>query len=129
VSEEIRITDAATGGAKGMKPERLSLVPWDSVRAISRASNYGATKYADKDVGAFNWRRGYAWSLSYDACIRHLSSWWEGEDTDPESGLHHLWHAGWHCLALIWFTQHKPEKDDRPCSYPALSALPPAHNG
>jgi hypothetical protein len=29
-------------------------------------------------------------SVYFDATIRHLFSWWEGEDIDPDSGLHHV---------------------------------------
>ena len=28
--------------------------------------------------------------MYYDACLRHLTAWWEGQDVDPESGLSHL---------------------------------------
>lgn len=116
-TSEVRKTDAATGGQKGAKPERISLIPWEGVRLISRASHFGSTKYDDPKVGPYNWRRGYAWSLSYDALQRHLGAWWDGEDNDPESGLSHLAHAGWHVLALIWFVAHKPKLDDRPHTY------------
>ena len=117
MGEEIRITDSASGGQKGMKPERLGLLPWESLRLISRTSHYGATKYADGDVGPWNWRRGYAWSLSFDALQRHLAAWWEGEDRDPESGQLHLGHAGWHILTLLWFGLHRRAFDDRPHTY------------
>jgi hypothetical protein len=26
----------------------------------------------------------------FDATLRHLFAWWEGEDLDPASGLHHI---------------------------------------
>ena len=112
-SQEIRITDPETGGQKGQKPERYDLLPYTSLAAIARVYNYGAEKYNDPEVGPHNWRRGYKWSLSYAALMRHLTQWWEGEDMDKESGHSHLAHAGWHILTLIWFTLRKPELDDR----------------
>lgn len=100
---ETRIVNATTGGEKGSKPQRLDLVPWDAVAAISEVYAFGANKYADH-----NWRKGYAWSLSFAALMRHLGAWWEGQDFDEESGLSHLAHAGFHVLALLTF-----EADDR----------------
>jgi len=50
---------------------------------------HGARKY-----GRHNYRAmGVRASVYYDACMRHLMAWWEGEDIDPDSGLHHLAHA------------------------------------
>ena len=69
---------------------------------------YGS-KYA-----RYNFLRGYDWSLSFDALCRHLLAFWAGEDIDPESGLPHMAHAGWHCLTLLAFMQRHPELDDRP---------------
>ena len=46
----------------------------------------GAHKY-----GRHNYRvAGVRASVYYDAMLRHLFAWWEGEDTDPASGLHHI---------------------------------------
>lgn len=114
MSKERVIIDPATGGRKGQKPERFELLPWDSVKVIARVYDYGATKYSDPIVGPHNWRRGYAWGLSFAALLRHLTAWWEGEDIDPESGHPHLAHAGWHVLTLIWFTLTGKGTDDRP---------------
>lgn len=106
--EETRVTDPNTGGQKGAKPERFSLIPFDALDMILRSYHYGAEKYSPH-----NWRRGYAWSLSFDALMRHITAWWEGENTDPESGHHHLAHAGWHVLALLWFQLNAKGTDDR----------------
>lgn len=114
MSKEIRITDPNTGGQKGSKPERYDLIPWNALSIIACVYHYGAQKYEDPTVGPHNWRRGYAWSLSFAALLRHLTAWWEGEDVDPESGHSHLAHAGWHILTLIWFTLTNKGTDDRP---------------
>lgn len=102
------MTDPVTGGQKGSKPERFSLLPFDALDEILRAYNYGSKKYADH-----NWRKGYNWSLSFDAAMRHLTAWWEREEKDPESGLSHLAHAGWHVLCLLWFQLNGAGTDDR----------------
>ena len=111
--EETRVTDPNTGGQKGAKPERFSLLPFDALDEIVRSYDYGAKKYSPH-----NWRRGYAWSLSFDALMRHLTAWWEGENIDPESGHSHLAHAGWHVLALLWFQLNAKGTDDRLATQP-----------
>lgn len=56
----------------------------------------GALKY-----GRANWRViGVRSSIYYDAARRHLNKWFEGENTDPDSGLPHLAHA-MACLAIL----------------------------
>lgn len=105
---EVRITDPKTGGQKGMKPERLDLIPRHGLEVLSRVYGYGAAKYADH-----NWRKGYKWSLSYAAMQRHLIAFWDGEDNDKESGLPHLGHAAFHCFALMGFMDFYKTGDDR----------------
>lgn len=104
-------TTSRTGGQKGVKPQRHSLVPKEGIDVIAEVFAFGATKYADH-----NWRRGYEWSKSYDAMLRHLTAWWSGEDVDPESGLSHLGHAGFHMMALATWERlggRYEEFDDR----------------
>ena len=69
----------------------ISKVPWSTLSApvigeTGLAMFEGARKY-----GRHNWRNvGVRSSVYYDAALRHLAAWWEGEDTDAESGLSHL---------------------------------------
>lgn len=112
MSNEVRTT-SATGGQKGVKEERLSLLPRLGLEAIARVYAFGASKYA-----AHNWRRKYEWSKSVDAALRHLHAFNDGETNDPESGLPHLAHAGFHILALLtWLAEDgegaKNPMDDR----------------
>jgi len=105
---EVRVRNERTGGEKGSKPERMDLVPPRPLLAVSRVYSFGATKYAD-----WNWAKGYAWSLSYAACMRHLLAFWNGEDNDPESGEPHLAHAAFHLFTLLQFMQDHRDLDDR----------------
>ena len=107
-TKEVRVTNEKTGAQKGVKLRRYDLVPTDAVGQIAEVYGFGAQKYSNH-----NWRKGYDWGLSYGALQRHLEAFWNGEDTDPESGLPHLAHAGWHCLALLTFMREHPELDDR----------------
>lgn len=105
---EVRIVDPVTGGEKGSKPERFDLIPVGALREIARVYGFGAAKYADN-----NWRKGYAWHLSYAANQRHLTSFWDGEDLDPESKLPHLAHAAWQSITLLQFYLDGLGTDDR----------------
>lgn len=110
-SREVRVT-SDTGGQKGKKPERLALIPQEPLWELGRVYGFGAEKYDDH-----NYLKGYDWSLSMDAGMRHFSQFVNGEDHDSESGLHHLAHAAWHCFALMMFQRHDLGTDTR------LSAL------
>lgn len=108
---EVRLVNAKTGGAKGTKPQRMELLPYGALQRVAEVYAFGAEKYE-----AHNWRKGYAWSLSFGAMQRHLAAFWEGEERDPESGLSHLAHAAFHVLGLLHFAEHDryAEHDDRP---------------
>lgn len=110
LSREVRHT-SATGGQKGVKPQRLELLPPGALLLVAEVYHYGATtKYADH-----NWRKGYNWSWSLGALLRHVMLFMGGEDRDKESGLPHLAHAAFHCLTLLTFGEHAKYKqfDDR----------------
>ncbi|QFP95433.1 hypothetical protein SEA_MAKAI_41 [Arthrobacter phage Makai] len=104
---EVR-TVSSTGGEKGMKPERYSLIPVGALATVAQLYGKGAEKYA-----AHNWRKGYEWSKSYDALQRHASEFWKGVDLDPETGLPHLAAVVFHSLTLMTFMQEHPDFDDR----------------
>lgn len=105
---ETRVT-SPTGGEKGQKRAQLGALDPTALLRVAEAAGYGTEKYA-----RYNYMRGYDWSLSFDAMQRHLLQFWAGENYDDESGLLHLAHAGWHCLALIHFMTFHPDFDDRP---------------
>ncbi len=105
---EVRVT-SPTGGTKGQKNVRLHAIPWESLAELGRVYAYGESKYDD-----YNYRKGYQWSLTFDAMVRHIWQFWGGDDRDNESGLHHMAHAGWHCMTLLFFSITKRGVDDRP---------------
>lgn len=105
---ETRITDPDTGGQKGQKLERYDLIPFAALDELARVYGMGAQKYDDD-----NYLNGYRYRLSLGALLRHVAAWGKGEDRDPESGLHHLAHAAWHCFALQMFQRHDLGTDDR----------------
>lgn len=110
-NDEVRTT-SATGGQKGVKPQRFDLIPVVPLTILAELYGFGAMKYADR-----NWEKGYEWSKSYAALQRHATAWWGGEDFDPESGLSHMASVAWHAFALLEFMsrpQQYGQYDDRP---------------
>lgn len=59
-------------------------------------------------------QKGYEWSLSYAALMRHLTQFWGGEDRDQETGAKHVISVAWHALALAQFMEQHPDFDNRP---------------
>lgn len=92
----------------GAKP-RTDLLPVYPMIEEAKVLAYGAEKY-----NARNWEAGFDWSRAYGALLRHLFAFWQGEDIDPESGLHHLAHARCELDFLFEFTRTHKEFDDRP---------------
>ncbi len=105
---ETRITNETTGGEKGQKPARMSYLPTGPLLTVAEHYAKGAEKYDDH-----NWRKGYDWSLSYDALQRHAMAFWAGEDIDEETGSPHMAAVVFHALALLEFAETHPELDNR----------------
>lgn len=82
---------------------------------MAKIYGQGALKYEDN-----NWKRGYPWSWSYAALLRHLHAIERGEWADPESGEPHWGHVLWHLCTLWWFATYGVGVDDRP----SLTTLP-----
>ena len=108
VNSEVIIT-SSTGGMKASKLSQLGFVDPKALYVLGEVAGMGAEKY-----DAFNYLKGYDWSLSYNAMQRHAMQFWSGEDNDDESGLYHMAHAAWHCLAMVSFMLRKIGTDDRP---------------
>lgn len=105
--EEVRSV-SSTGAEKGVKRARFSLLPMEALTEVANHYGVGATKYEDH-----NMRRGYEWSKSYDALMRHATQFWSGEDRDEETGSKHLAAVVFHALTLMEFMETHPEFDDR----------------
>lgn len=105
--EEVRSV-SSTGAEKGTKLARFDLIPIGPLTELAKHFGRGALKYDDH-----NYRRGYEWSKSYAACMRHLTQFWSGEDCDEETGTPHVISAAWHCFAMCEFMTAHPDFDDR----------------
>lgn len=86
---------------------RLSLIPVSCIRTIVGVLEFGAAKYAlDNWKTVPDARRRY-----YDAAIRHLTAWWDGERNDPESSLPHLAHAACCIIFLLWLDDNPQTRE------------------
>lgn len=109
--------------AVGIRKAPLSVVPMNVVAEAGLGMMEGAAKY-----GRHNFRGTESRATVYfDATMRHLISWWEGEDLDPDSGLSHVTKAI--CSLLVWRDAMMQGMliDDRPprseSFYPAFNKL------
>lgn len=60
-----------------------------------------ATADGRRKYGLTNWReKNISSTIYYDAAMRHLMAWFDGEQTATDSGVHHLGHAI-PCMAII----------------------------
>lgn len=94
----------------GSKKAPLGLVPAAAIVHESLAMRDGARKY-----GPYNWReKRVVQSIYLDAAERHIMAFRDGEDIDPESGVHNLGHAR-ACLGIVLDAIEVGNiKDDRP---------------
>lgn len=96
--------------AFGIKKASLSCVSSPVLMELGIAMQEGACKY-----GRHNYRViGVRASVYYDATMRHLMSWWEGEDIDPDSDLSHVTKAIASLVVLRDAMMQVKFNDDRP---------------
>lgn len=60
----------------------------NTLDGVAQVLSFGAAKY-DKH----NWAQGIKLSRNFAAAVRHLVKVAQGQEIDPESGLHHYYHA------------------------------------
>lgn len=103
----------ATGGGRMYLQEVIRQLYGEDFTAAmedaARVFDYGRKKYA-----AWNWAKGQAWSVPLASATRHLFAIYDGEETDPESGLPHKGHVVCNILFLAQFMTSYPEGNDLP---------------
>lgn len=73
----------------GIKKVPMHLVPVQAMLAEGEALYDGAVKY-----GAYNWREKQISACVYASAIeRHMLKWWDGQNIEIDSGIHHVGHA------------------------------------
>jgi hypothetical protein len=95
--------------AFGEAKPKLSDTPTIGIQLMGQVHSNGANKY-----GRFNWREHQVSStVYYDAALRHLMAWFDGETIDPESGLSHLAHVMACCNILLDAEKNGKLNDNR----------------
>ena len=89
------------------KKNRLELIDPKFINGIGAVLTFGAEKYK-----ANNWKK--ATSLAdrervRGGMLRHLMAYSSGELTDPETGLHHLYHLSCGAMFLTYHDMHDGE--------------------
>lgn len=114
-----RSKDTNPKDAVGIRRWRqFTCIPLTVVAEIGVAMLEGARKY-----GRHNYRvAGVRSSVYVDAAMGHIMQYWEGEDTDPDSGLHHITKAIASLVVLRDAQINGMVTDDRPPP-PDLDAL------
>lgn len=94
----------------GTEKTPFSTIPSEVIAEVGLALLEGALKY-----GRHNYRAvGVRYSVYYDAALRHLTAFWEGQDIDPESGLSHVTKAIAGLTVLRDSMLQENAVDDRP---------------
>lgn len=112
----------------GVQKPAIHLIPPPALLHMAAAFAEGARKY-----GAYNWReKKVSTSIYTGASLRHLMSFMDGEDIDPESGKKHLGHV-LACIGIILDAEAVGNlNDDRPLPAPTgqlIRSMTEANNG
>lgn len=86
----------------------MSLVSQELMVGLAKVRQFGAMKYE-----VHNWRKGFKFSRSIDAALRHIHAFNAGEDYDQESKLTHIVHAIASLEHLLNDFCYHSENDDR----------------
>lgn len=93
-----------------VKKASFVATPPSAILALAQAMQEGHEKYGLMDYRG----SGVDASTYYDAAMRHLLAWIDGEDVDPHSGVHPLGHVMACCAILIDTDTLGVLRDDRP---------------
>ena len=108
--KESNVKDTNPKDAIGVTKTPMSTVPCGPIMEAGLGMLEGSVKY-----GRHNYRvAGVRASIYYDAAMRHLMAWWEGQDTDPDSGIHHIGKAISTLIVLRDAQMNEMVTDDRP---------------
>lgn len=103
-----------------LKVPTMSVLPPASIIYEAAALRHGAYFAPRRDreepgYGPYNWRDQPIEAMIYvDATMRHLMSYVDGQDLDPDSLVHHLGHAKAALGILIDAIENRTVIDDRP---------------
>lgn len=119
----MELPDSNPKSSQGRLKAPLRLVPPAAIIHLAEAFADGAVKY-----GPYNWReKGVAASVYYEAQLRHLMAWWDGEDLSRDALKHHLSHTMACCAIMLDAMEIGKLIDDRPPTGSAADLLDQIH--
>lgn len=103
----------------GVRKPSPQFIPPIAIIEEAAVMAMGSAKY-----GPFNWNKDPVDATTYySAAMRHLMSWFAGENIDPESGASHLAHVR-ACMGIIIDAQASGTLiDDRPKTASVAEAI------
>ena len=78
-----------------------SLLPWHEVEQVVRVLMFGAARYGRDDWKHFIHKPKNE-ERYFNAAIRHLVAWKNGQTNDQETNMHHLAHALCCIMFILW---------------------------
>lgn len=85
------------------------LIDFKALEPMVRVMEYGANKYSPD-----NWKKGQNCTTLLDCLLRHTFALAGGEETDPESKVHHIGHILTNAMMLSYMIQNRPDLNDLP---------------
>ncbi len=105
--------------AFGRQKPGMSDIPATAIIHESLAMRHGREKY-----GPYNWRdKTVSLKVYVDAMYRHIMAFYDGEEFDPESGVHHLGHVRAGAGIILDAMEQGTLVDDRPTDGTASRVL------
>lgn len=92
-------------------------IPLYLFEPVIEVGEKGEIKYeTPESPGTLNYLNGLSVVATLDSIKRHLKSFESPHesDLDKESGLNHILHVAWNCIAMYETLLRHPEFDDRP---------------
>lgn len=103
----------------GIRKPSFHAIPPSALIHLGAAMADGKRKY-----GLTNWRENdVSASVYYDAALRHIHAWWDGERVAPDSRVHHLGHVMACCAIVLDAEVGNNLIDDRPTTPGGFSEL------
>lgn len=113
-----------TGSRLNDSKTRHDLFEPFAINEVAKVFTKGQVKYP---TPPHNWLHGMNWSKCLASLKRHINAFERGEDFDYDpnckdcqegtcvnhTGLYHMAHAAWNCLALVSYYKYFPQGDDR----------------
>lgn len=110
MKSDSRVKKSNPKDAIGSRKPPLTTVPFPVLYEVGAGMLEGSCKYRRHNYRVI----GVRTSVYVDATMRHLADFWEGEDIDPASGVHHVSKAIASLVVLRDAMMNDKCHDDRP---------------